>query len=305
ASDLFLAVRTPTSSAFSSVLGNVGKIRNEGVEFSISSKNIVKKNFRWTTDFNIARNTGKVLDIGTATPDALGGVGDTRVVLGGPVGSFYLVKTLYIDPQDGRPVYEKLDPVTKQVAGETKDYNASRDRQVVGQPTPDFFGGIDNRITWNNFDLGFTGTFQVGGDIYDDAEKFQLNNIGGWNPSRKVLNRWQKLGDVTDIPRLTLGLSGLTQSRNTTEFLHDASYFRMKVISIGYRLPASLVKKVHLSNARIAFSVSNVFTITSYDGDPEIIRDLSSSQQRNLSANVSYLTAPQSRNYTLNLNLNF
>jgi TonB-dependent starch-binding outer membrane protein SusC len=300
-----LGVRTTTSTGFGSVLANVGKIRNQGVEFSISAKNIVKKNFRWTTDFNIARNRGRVIDIGTASPDALGGVGDTRVIVGMPVGSNYLVKTLYIDPKDGLPVYEMLDPVTKKVAGETKVYNASRDRQIVGHPSPDFFGGIDNRFSWKNFDLGLTGTFQVGGNIYDDAEKFQMNNIGGWNPKRQVLERWQKPGYITTVPRLTLGLSGLAQSRNTTEFLHDASYFRMKVISLGYRLPANLVRKLHLTNARFSLSASNVFTISSYDGDPEILRDLSSSQQRNLSPNVTYLTAPQSRNYTLNLNLTF
>ena len=204
------------------------------------------------------------------------------------------------------PVYEMLDPATKKVTGTTKEYNASRDRQIGRQSLdPDLLGGIDNRFTFKNFDFGFTGTYQVGGNIFDDAEKFQMNSIGGWNPKRKVLERWQKPGDQTSVPRLTLGLSGLTQVRNTTEFLHDASYFRMKVVSFGYRLPQSFIRKVRLSNARVAFSASNLFTISKYDGDPEVLRDLSSSQQRNVSPNITYLTAPQSRNYTMSINLNF
>jgi TonB-linked SusC/RagA family outer membrane protein len=305
ASDLFLNVRTTTSAGYGSVLGNYGKVRNKGLEFSISSRNIVKKDFTWTTDFNIARNTNRVVDIGTTSPDALGGNGDTRVIIGYPIGSNYLVKTLYIDPADGAPVFEMLDPVTKGVVGTTKEYNAQRDRQILGSPYPDFFGGIDNRFTFKNFEFGFTGTYQIGGNIYDDAEKFQLNNIGEWNVKQEVLNRWQKPGDVTNIPRLTLGLTSLQRTRNTTEYLHSASYFRMKVISFGYRLPQPLLKKLHIANARIALSASNIFTISEYKGDPEVFRDATSSQQRNISPNVSYLTPPQSRNYTLSLNLNF
>lgn len=305
ATDLFLNVRTSTSTGYGSVLGNYGKVRNKGVEFSISSKNIAGKNFTWTTDFNIARNVNKVVDIGTTSPDALGGNGDTRVIVGKPIGSNYIVKTLYIDPADGAPVYEQLDPATKKVAGTTKEYNSQRDRQIVGTPYPDFFGGIDNRFTWNSFDLVFTGTYQIGGNIYDDAEKFQLNNIGDWNPKADVLKRWQKPGDVTTIPRLTVGLGGIVRTRNTTEFLHSASYFRMKVISFGYRLPQNLIRKLRIANARLGLSAGNVFTISEYKGDPEIFRDATSSQQRNVSPNVTYLTPPQSRTYTLNLNLNF
>jgi hypothetical protein len=304
ASDLFLNVRTTTSAGYGSVLGNYGKVRNKGLEFSISSRNIVKKDFTWTTDFNIARNTNRVVDIGTTSPDALGGNGDTRVIIGSPIGSNYLVKTLYIDPADGMPVFEMLDASGK-VAGTTKEYNAQRDRQIVGSPYPDFFGGIDNRFTYKNFEFGFTGTYSIGGNIYDDAEKFQLNNIGEWDVKKEVLQRWQKPGDVTSIARVTLGLTTLQRTRNTTEYLHSATYFRMKVVSFGYRLPQAMLKKFHLTNARIALSASNVFTLSEYKGDPEVFRDASGSQARNISPNVSYLTPPQSRNYTLSLNLNF
>ncbi|MDB5208260.1 MAG: putative outer membrane protein involved in nutrient binding [Flavisolibacter sp.] len=302
--DLFQSVSTSTSTGYGSILGNVGKLRNKGIEFSINSKNIVKKNFTWNTNFNISRNTNKVLDIGTAGPDALGGNGDTRVIVGKPIGSNYLVRTLYIDPADGLPVYEMLD-AAKQVAGTTKVYNTQRDRQVVGHPYPDVIGGIDNRFTWKSFDFGFFGTFQIGGNIFDDAEKFQMNSIGAWNLRAKALTRWQKPGDITSVPRLSMGLGGLERTRNTTEFLHDASYFRLKTISLGYNLPKSLVKYALLSGARLSFSATNIFTISSYDGDPEVFRDAGSAQARNLSPNVSYLTPPQSRSYTIQLNLNF
>ncbi|SKB35286.1 SusC/RagA family TonB-linked outer membrane protein [Daejeonella lutea] len=304
AKDLFLGVRTPTSTGQGSVLANVGKLRNEGVEISLNSKNIVKKNFTWSTDLNLARNTNKVIDVGTASPDALGGVGDTRVIVGQPISTNFLVKTLYIDPADGMPVYEMLDPITKKPNGTTKVYNSQRDRQVVGQPYPDFIGGIENRFSWKNIDFGFMGSFQVGGSIYDDADKFQMNNIGAWNLKKRALQRWQKPGDVTDVARLTLGSSGLERVRNTTETLYDGSYFRLKTVNLGYTFPTTLVKRLKLSSARLSLSASNLFTITKFPGDPEIYRDLGNAQQRNLSANVSYLTTPQSRGFTLGLNVN-
>jgi hypothetical protein len=74
---------------------------------------------------------------------------------------------------------------------------------------------------------------------------------------------------------------------------------------LAYRLPQQLLKKFHLTNARIALSASNLFTLSKYDGDPEVFRDAGSSQARNISPNVTYLTPPQSKNYTLSLNLNF
>jgi hypothetical protein len=95
---------------------------------------------------------------------------------------------LYIDPADGMPVYELLD-ADRKVAGTTKEYNAQRDRQIVGSPYPDFFGGIDNRFTYKNFEFGFTGTYSIGGYIYDDAEKFQLNNIGEWDVKKEVFGQ--------------------------------------------------------------------------------------------------------------------
>jgi hypothetical protein len=131
-----------------------------------------------------------------------------------------------------------------------------------------------------------------------------MNNIGAWNLKKRALDRWQKPGDVTDVARLTLGSSGLERVRNTTETLYDGSYFRLKTVNLGYSLPSNLVRKLKLSSARLSLSASNLFTITKFPGDPEIFRDMGNAQQRNLSANVSYLTTPQSRGYTLGLNVN-
>ena len=126
---------------YTAFLANIGKVRNTGVEFNIKSVNITNRDFTWTTDFNISYNKNKVLDVGNAGPDALSGEGDTRVLVGQPIGVNYLVKVLRVDPQDGMPVYEMLDENKKPV-GETKEYNADRDRQPVGHR---FYVYIPNR----------------------------------------------------------------------------------------------------------------------------------------------------------------
>ncbi len=307
--DLFLNVRVPASGGYTEFLGNIGKVRNRGVEFNIKSVNFNGRDFSWTTDFNISYNKNKVLDVGTAGPDALGGEGDTRVLVGQPIGVNYLVKTLGVDPQDGAPIYEMLDE-NKNPVGQTKEYNAERDRQPVGHPYSDFVGGLNNRFTWKNWDLGFMFTFQIGGSIYDDGEKFQMNNMGTWNLKEAVLDRWQKPGDVTDVPRITLGNSGINQARNTTEYLHDAGFLRLKNVNVGYTFNGGFLRKLHIRDARIYAQATNLLTLfneyySKYSGEPEIMRDVASAQARNLSLNVTYLTPPQARTYTIGLNINF
>jgi len=307
--DLFLNVRVPASGGYTEFLGNIGEVRNRGVEFSIKSVNFNNRDFSWTTDFNISYNKNKVLDVGTAGPDALGGEGDTRVLVGQPIGVNYLVKTLGVDPEDGAPIYEMLDENKKPV-GQTKEYNAERDRQPVGHPYSDFVGGLNNRFTWKQWDFGFMFTFQIGGNIYDDGEKFQMNNMGTWNLKKAVLDRWQQPGDITDVPRMTLGNSGINQARNTTEYLHDAGFLRLKNVNIGYTFNSDFLRKLYIRDARIYAQATNLLTLfneyyNKYSGEPEIMRDVSSAQARNLSLNVTYLTPPQARTYTIGLNINF
>lgn len=307
--DLFLNVSVPASGGYTSFLANIGKVRNTGMEFNIRSVNFNTRNFGWTTDFNISYNKNKVLDVGTAGPDALGGEGDTRVLVGQPIGVNYLVKTLGVDPEDGAPIFEMLDENKKPI-GQTKEYNAERDRQPVGHPYSDFVGGFNNTITWKNWDFGFMFTFQIGGNIFDDGEKFQMNNMGTWNLKVRAMDRWQKPGDITDVPRLTLGNSGINQARNTTEYLHNAGFLRLKSVNLGYTFNTNFLQKLHIQNARIYAQATNLLTFfndyfSKYNGEPEIMRDVGSAQARNLSLNVTYLSPPQARTYTIGLNVNF
>ena len=266
----------------------------------LKSRNLVG-NFKWTTDLNVGFNRNKVLDVGTASPDALAGTGDTRVIKGHPIGVNYLVRFSHVDPADGMPVFFTKD------GEETKVYNVE-DRVVLGKPYPDFIGGITNTMNYRGFDLSILFIFSYGNQIYDDAGKRLVGRINGWNQSRMVLDRWRQPGDITDIPRLTLdgALSGIETDRNTDEFLYDGSYLRLKQLTFGYNFPEAVTKAMHIKNLRLYFVGTNLLTFTKYPGsDPEIFRDMENVMQKNLSPSVTYLTPPQAMTFSLGVNVTF
>lgn len=303
--DLLLNVALQTSSTgIKTRWDNIGSLRNQGVEFQVTSRNLVGK-LKWTTSFNIARNKNEVLDIGTTAPDALEGSGDTRVLPGYPVGVNYLTRVSRIDPDNGLPVFLDAD------GNETYTWTENN-RAPVGDVNPDFFGGITNTFEYNNFDLKFLWTFSVGGNVYDDAAKRQLGVVTEWNMRREILNRWTGPGDANaQYARLTLdpttyGGMGSEWFFNTDQWLYDATFARLKNITLGYNLPLNPAKRWSMKRMRVFVQATNLVTLTKYPGsDPEVVRDVSSAQARNISPNVTYLTPPQERTFTVGIDLEF
>ncbi|MCX6270303.1 MAG: TonB-dependent receptor [Bacteroidetes bacterium] len=302
--DLYLNAAVPFSSGLDHVLLNVGELWNKGVELSLNTNNVKTQDFTWTSNFNLAYNKNEVTNTGHAGPDAFAGTGDTRVLVGYAVGVNYLVKELGVDPATGAPIYEGITKNEKgEITSRFKTFTYSTDyRQPCGSPWPDWIGSFTNNFSYKRWDCSLMFNFQIGGSIYDDSEKYQLNAIGNWNLRKDVLDRWQQPGDVTDIPRMTLDAD--VPNRNTDRYLHDASYLRLKSLSIGYNLPSTLIPGI--TKIRIALVGTNLLTWSEYPGmDPEIFRDMENQQQRNLSANVTYLTPPQARTYSLSVNVQF
>ncbi len=302
--DVLLNVNVPPSTGFTNYWDNVAQILNRGVEFAVKTRNIVGK-FNWTTDFNIARNYNELVDIGNYTPDAVsGGTNDSRVIVGKPVGSFYLVEFSHVDPDNGLPVYLDLD------GNETYDYDNAI-RKYVGDGLPDAVGGITNTFSWKNWDLSALMTYSIGAKIFDSSSKRQLGVVTDWNMRTEVLDRWRQPGDESTFPVLTLdettyGLPSGFPWWNTSLFVYDASYIRLRNLSLGYNIPNVKIKNFKFSSFRVVFNVTNLFTLTNFPGlDPEVVRDFENAQDRNLSPNVTYLTPPQERSYNLSINFSF
>ncbi|MHC1707768.1 MAG: SusC/RagA family TonB-linked outer membrane protein [Bacteroidales bacterium] len=302
--DLFLNASVQNSSGRSSVLINVGELWNKGIEFSINTNNIKTKDISWNTNFNIAFNESEVTNTGNAGPDAFASTGDVRVLVGYPVGVNYLVKELGVDPATGQPIYEGITKDEKgNIVSRFETFTYSTDyRQPLGKPWPDWIGGFTNNFSYKSFDMRVMFNFQIGGSVYDDSEKYQLNAIGNWNLRKDALDRWQQPGDITDVPRMTLNAD--VPNRNTTRYLHDASYLRLKDVSIGYSFKPNVVHGIN--KIRVSLTGTNLLTWTKYPGmDPEIFRDMENQQQRNLSANVTYISPPQARTFSLSINVEF
>ncbi|MEM7039933.1 MAG: TonB-dependent receptor, partial [Bacteroidota bacterium] len=231
--------------------------------------------------------------------------GDTRVVEGHPIGVNYLVRFSHVDQQTGLPVF--LDPD----GNETMEWSESN-RVVVGNVQPDLQGGLRNTFEWKNFDLNFLWTFTLGGKIYDDAAKRQLGVVTDWNMRRDIIDRWTGPSSVNPTyPRLTLnpttyGGMGSEWFYNTTQWLYDGTYARLKTITLGYNVPLKSEKKWSLKRLRIYAASTNTLTFTRYPGsDPEIVRDHNGPQGRNISPNVTFLTPPQERTFSLGIDVDF
>jgi hypothetical protein len=302
--DVLMNLTIPAYNGFTNFYGNVGKIQNHGLEVTVNTINYQTTKFKWNTTFNVAFNENKVLSIGGYTPDAVsGGTNDTRIVEGKPLGTNYLVRFARVDPATGRPIY--LD----NNGYETFEYNEQRDRMAVGNVLPDAVGSITNTFTYGNFDLNFMFVFVVGGDIYDSSSKRQLAFLSDWNTREDLGNRWRQPGDIAKYPKVTLvpAEHGNTKEWfNTDMWIHDASYLRLRSVSIGYNLPTEVISKWKLTNARISFSGMNLLTFTKFPGlDPEVVRDFDNQTDRNMSPSITYLTPPQEKSYNFSLNITF
>ncbi len=302
--DVLLRITPQPSTGFDNFWDNVGEIVNRGVEFEVSTRNIDNSKLFWTTDFNIAYNYNEIKSIGNYSPDAIsGGTNDTRVVVGDPVGTNFLVPFVGIDPQTGRNIY--LDNNGNQTNTWDPD-----NRRAVGRVLPKAVGGLTNTFEFGRWTVGLVCVFSLGSNIYDSSAKRQLGVVTNWNMRDEILDRWRQPGDDAPYAQGSLNVEnyGIDDAfnNNTTQFLKDGDYLRVRRLSIGYTIPKFKVGSLPFEGLGITLSAVNFLTFTNFDGlDPEIARDFEDATDRNMSPNISYLTPPQEMSFNLALNLRF
>jgi TonB-linked SusC/RagA family outer membrane protein len=290
--DLLLGRPLPNSSGFSSITQNVGKIENKGIELSISSQNIINNNFSWNTQFNISGNRNKVLELYNNQPIDDIGRGGNRIMEGQPIGIFYSYESLGVDPSTGDIVYADIN-----FDGEI----TSDDRTIVGNPHPDFIGGLTNNFSYKNFDASIFLQGSYGNDVFHGSRLFLESLQGGDNQIAAVTRRWKQPGDITDIPRATTDpVASVQNKRVSSRFIEDGSYLRIKNVTIGYTLDGNKFKKERFASLRMYVSMQNLFTFTNYTGlDPEV----NYRGDSNSVIGTDFFTYPQARTFTLGVNL--
>jgi TonB-linked SusC/RagA family outer membrane protein len=282
------------SSGYSSVTLNKGTIRNEGVEVQLTSYNLASKSkFQWKTSLNFALNRNKVTDLGGVAQEYGTGPNRNRAIVGYPVGVYWLSQYAGVDPATGNPLIYDFSG-HKVLATQTSVETYAK---PMGRPAPLFSGGITNTFSYKGIDLTILLTYSYGNQIYDDGGKYQSFTLAHYfNQTTDILSRWQKAGDITNIPRLS---TTSWDNLNTSLFLHDASYLKVKNITLSYNLPPSVLAKMKMRAFRIFVSVQNAATATRYKGwDPEYNRDNSGA----ITQGASYLGTPQARAYSVGFN---
>jgi TonB-linked SusC/RagA family outer membrane protein len=292
--DLLLNKPYPLTTGFSGIFDNIGQMENKGIEVSVTSVNIDNA-LKWTTTFNISRNQNKILSLADTIPLYRGytaaGVDGTNIIRKGePLGSFWGLNFLGVNPATGNAIYQDLN----------KDGAITNaDAMVIGNSQPKFFGGVTNRFQYKNFDLSVLFNFSVGNKILNFSKE-SLVNMGGdiqTNQSIDALRRWKKPGDVTDVPRYEL--NSTTNNLHSNRLLEDGSYLRLKNLSMGYNLPPKLTSRLMMGQVRIYVTATNLLTFTKYTGsDPEVSTlDGSTSAQ-----GIDFFTLPQVRTISLGVN---
>ncbi len=248
-----------------SFINNIGKVQNNGIEFEITSNNVRKKDFRWSTSANISHNKNKILALGDEA--LLLNQGErTELYLnkvGGPLIQFFGYKTngVWLSQADITASGLTTSLPNGMVAGGLKlvdvDGNGKldvNDRTVIGNPYPDFNWGIANNFTYKDFDFSFffqgvQGGNVIGGDAnYNETKRYNKN----YNSNRWISPMFPGDGKT---PYSTLGFNWML----TDYVVEDGSYYALREVLVGYTLPGKLAKKAGLNSMRVYFSGQNLF----------------------------------------------
>lgn len=297
-SGLLMALPVATSSGFNAVLVNVADIRNKGLEIDLRGDIIRSKKAAWNVAVNVSGNRSMVTRINRdlQNPRNLGysdpfwasvfSIGNTVLREGYPVGLIYgyqyrgVIKTQkelddYKAATNGSLRYLALgDPMYAVI--DTGLYKGEPARDIIGKAEPTFYGGITNTISYKSLSLITLFTFSYGGELLylNDLRSLGLLDMGN-RSTRVLLDHYSSSNPDADRPSLVMTESnGAAGNSNSSIAVHDASYIKLKSVSLNYELPQHLLRKWHLRTAMIYLSGSNLFCLTNYPGpDPEVSND--------------------------------
>ncbi|NIG52698.1 TonB-dependent receptor [Chitinophaga sp. Cy-1792] len=307
----------PNASKPNVISMNIGKMYNRGAELSVTSINIQKGDFQWTTTANVTFVKNQVQKL--ANGDISYAYNVTRE--GRSVGEFYGYVYRGVNAANGNPIYEKADGSLVQASVPNNAYyvyDASKpadmvtksslgvdDKRFLGQATPTYYGGLNNTVNYKGFDFNIFFSFAGGNKIMNVTRQETLNNQKFQNNGKEILNRWTPTNTVTDVPKMYYGSDAflLLTGNATSRFVEDASFIRAQNIGLGYTVPSDLLKKARINSARFYFQVQNAFVITKYSGaDPEL-NYYTSGANANLQPGLDMSTSPIPRTYTFGVNI--
>lgn len=295
-SDLLYLVPLTSLTGYESQYRNVGKVTNQGVEFSISPDIIKTKDILWTMDFNLGYNKSKINKLYEGQKQISG---NKILEEGTEIDTWYLYDWAGVDQHTGDPMWyiHNEDGTTSL----TSDYEKAS-RVKAGAANPKLTGGLLSSFTYKDFTLSAMFTFVSGNKVYHYAREFYDND--GAYPSYNSMklksgwSRWEKPGDIATHPRAVANGNN-NSNKPSTRYLEKGDFFRMNNLTLSYTIPAEILKRTGIKNGSISLSGENLFTLTNFSGsDVEL-----AAGNANHSAGADLY--PSVRRFSLGLNFTF
>lgn len=312
--DLLISVPVPLTSGYASVLQNIGGVENKGIEIGLTTENLKTENFSWNSNVVFSANRNKVVAIGNGVNQFFPVVPNgsllqqqpVTVKVGLPLGTFWGYRTNGIfQTQEEVNTQPKINSLANTKVGDRKYVDTNGDGVItaldkgnLGSSQPKFVGSFSNTISYNDFDLNFSFQGSYGAKIFNALnQQLEISTLGT-NANVTLEDRWTPTNPSNEIPRATSSPLGIVSER----YVEDASFLRLKLITLGYTLPKSTSKKLGAKSVKFYVSAENLVTWTKYTGyDPEV----SSYEQNNLYPGIDFGSYPNSKTFISGLNVTF
>ena len=296
--DLLQEVPLSRTTGFELIFANVGEIVNNGIEADLTFAAIQSKNFNWTISANYALNDNEVkkmakdasgTDINIATSTKITKVGEA-------VGTWNMRKWAGVDASNGSPLWfvNGVDGATTSVYNDAKV-------AIQGKSLPTYSGGVSTHLDYKGMFFDASVYFAGGNKVFEDWASYTQSTgrraTVFYNGVTALLDRWQKPGDITDVPKMDLTSTGSNSASSSTRFLYDGDYIRIKDIVFGYAFDKALVQKISLDGLTLSVRGTNLFTFVKDSRlkyDPEVRAD-----------GFTRLTTPPVKSVTFAINFKF
>lgn len=312
--DLLINVPVPLTSGYATVLQNIGGVENKGIEIGLTTENLKTENFSWNSNIVFSANRNKVVAIGNGVDQFFPVVPNgsllqqqpVTVKVGLPLGTFWGYRTNGIfQTQEEVNTQPKINSLANTKVGDRKYVDTNGDGVItaldkgnLGTSQPKFVGSFSNTVSYKDFDLNFSFQGSYGGKIFNALnQQLEISTLGT-NAASTLLDRWTPANPSNEIPRASSSPLGIVSER----YVEDASFLRLKLITLGYTLPKSVSKKLGTKSVKFYISAENLITWTKYTGyDPEV----SSYEQNNLYPGIDFGSYPNSKTFISGLNVTF
>lgn len=260
--DMLMSIPYSMTTGFSSGIGNVAAMTNTGVEANVDVDILKTKDFYWSFKANVGYNKNEITELFQGRDEYVIANTGLKMAVGHAYGEFYQVRFAGVDPMTGAPLYYDKD------GNKTKKFNEERDAVFLGKKRyAPWTGGFGTNFRYKNVSLIADFAWVAGKYMMINDDYFIANPqlATGWNQRVEMLNIWTTPGQITDIPGAKYDV------QFTDKMLQNASFLRMKTLSIQYEFPKKWMQATRYIKGVKVFGIArNLFTITSFEGyDPE------------------------------------